>query len=198
MKDTYTYKIGDNLYINLTNRCTNRCTFCVRDQSARYEGYSLWLRGAEPTAEQVIAEIGAPSEYREIVFCGYGEPTYRLHEMLEISTYVHQKKGKTRLNTNGHGSAVNGRDIAPLLKGALDGVNISLNAPDRASYGALCRPQIPNAFEEMLAFARSCKQSGVNCWFSVVDCIGAEQVERCRRIAEEVGIPLRVREMIGG
>ena len=197
MKDTYTYRIGDNLYINLTNRCTNRCAFCVRGQSAQYEGYSLWLKGGEPTAEQVIAEIKDPAAYREVVFCGYGEPTYRLAEMLQICDYVHQKKGRTRLNTNGHGSAINGRDIAPLLKDALDGVNISLNAPDRAAYQTLCFPNIPNAYEELIAFARACKENGVNCWFSVVDCIGSEQVEACRRVANEVGIPLRVREMIG-
>lgn len=196
MKDVYTYRIGDNLYINLTNRCSNRCAFCVRDQSASYEGYQLWLGGGEPSAEQVISEIGDPSLYREIVFCGYGEPTYRLGEMLQIAAHVHQKNGKTRLNTNGHGNAINGRNIAPEIKGLIDGVNISLNAPDRTYYDTLCRPQIPDAFCEMLAFARACKESGVNCWFSVVDCIGAERVEQCRGIAKEIGIPLRVREMI--
>ncbi len=198
MKDVYTYQIGDNLYINLTNRCTNRCTFCVRDQSALYEGYPLWLKSGEPTAEQVIGQIKDPKAYREIVFCGYGEPTYRLETMLKIAAYVHEQGGKTRLNTNGHGNVINGRDIAPELFGLLDGVNISLNAPEKAVYETLCRPHIENAFEELLAFARLCKNSGVNCWFSVVDCIGKEQVERCREIANEVGIPLRVRAMIGG
>lgn len=198
MKDVYTYCIGENLYINLTNRCTNRCSFCVRDQSAQYEGYSLWLTGGEPTAEEVIAQIKDPKAYREIVFCGYGEPTYRLETMLKIAAYVREKGGKTRLNTNGHGSAINGRDIAPELKGLLDGVNISLNAPETTAYERLCRPHIENAFGELLSFARSCKKNGVNCWFSVVDCIGEAQVEKCRKIANTVGIPLRVREMIGG
>lgn len=196
MKDVYTYSIGENLYINLTNRCTNRCSFCVRDQSAQYEGYSLWLT-KEPTAEEAIERIGDPKQYREIVFCGYGEPTYRLKELLSIAAYVHERGGKTRLNTNGHGSAINGRDIAPELKGLLDGVNISLNAPETTAYEKLCHPHIENAFGELLLFARSCKKNGVNCWFSVVDCIGNEQVERCRELANTVGIPLRVREMIG-
>lgn len=196
MKDVYTYKIGNNLYVNLTNRCSNRCAFCVRDESAEYEGYSLWLSGSEPTAEQIIAEIGDPKEYGEIVFCGYGEPTYRLAEIKQIAGYVHQRGGKTRLNTNGHGSALNGRNIAPELKGVLDGVNVSLNAPDKARYDKLCRPQIEDAFSEMLSFARALKEAGVNCWFSVVDCIGTAQIEECRAVAEEVGIPLRVREMI--
>lgn len=195
--DTHAYKIGENLYINLTNRCSNRCTFCVRDQSAEYEGYSLWLKDGEPSVEQVIKAIGNPAQYDEIVFCGYGEPTYRLNVMLEICDYVHANGGKTRLNTNGHGSLINGRNIAPELVGKLDGVNISLNAPDVESYNAVCCPLVENAYESLLQFAKDCKAAGVNCWFSVVDCIGEEQLDRCRKIAQSVGIPLRVREFIG-
>lgn len=195
--DTYAYKIGQNLYINFTNRCSNRCTFCVRDQSGEYEGYSLWLKNGEPSAEQVKKAIGNPAEYDEIVFCGYGEPTYRLAVMLEICEYVHARGGKTRLNTNGHGSMINGRNIAPELAKMIDGVNISLNAPDLESYNDVCRPLVDGAFEGMLQFARDCKAAGVNCWFSVVDCIGEAQLEKCRKIANGVGIPLRVREFIG-
>lgn len=195
--DTYAYKIGDSLYLNLTNRCSNRCTFCVRDQSAEYEGYSLWLKGGEPSVEQVIKAIGNPSQYKEIVFCGYGEPTYRLAAIFEICDYVHAHGGKTRLNTNGHGSLINGRNIAPELAKKLDGVNISLNAPDTESYNAVCRPLVESAYEGLLQFAKDCKQAGVNCWFSVVDCIGREQLDECSKIAQGVGIPLRVREFIG-
>ena len=195
MRDTFTYQIGNSLYINLTNRCSNRCTFCVRNGKETYEGYPLWLK-REPTAEEVIAEIGDPKKYSEIVFCGFGEPTYRLGAMLKISRAVHERGGKTRLNTNGHGSVLNGRDIAPELRGLLGGVNISLNAPTAEEYEAVCLPQIENAFAEMLAFAKSCKESGVNAWFSVVDCFGESAVEKCRKIADGVGIPLRVREYI--
>lgn len=195
--DTHVYQIGNNLYINLTNRCSNRCTFCVRDRSGEYEGYSLWLREGEPTAEQVMREIGDPTRYAEIVFCGYGEPTYRLQTVLELCDYVHGNGGRTRLNTNGHGSVINGRNIAPELAGKLDGVNISLNAPDEEQYNAVCRPHIDGAFGALLQFARDCKAAGVNCWFSVVDCIGTEQVQACKKLADGAGIPLRIREYIG-
>ena len=194
--DTLVYKIGNNLYINLTNRCTNRCTFCVREQSAQYEGYSLWLKEGEPTAEGIIDLIGDPKAYDEIVFCGYGEPTYRLKEIILISDYVHSLGGRTRMNTNGHGNVINGRNIAGELCGKLDGINISLNASRARDYDAVCRPQIKGGFEAMLNFAKDCKNAGLNCWFSVVDCIGEEQVEECRKVAAAVGIPLRVREFI--
>ena len=195
--DTHIYKIDKNLYINLTNRCTNRCTFCVRDQSAEYEGYSLWLKEGEPSAEQVIAEIGDPCKYEEIVFCGYGEPTCRLDAILKICDFVHSRGGKTRLNTNGHGNIINKRNIAPELLGKIDGVNISLNSYDKASYDKICRPNVDGAFEGMIEFAKALKKAGVNCWFSVVDCIGKEAVKRCKEIANSVEIPLRVRKFIG-
>ena len=196
MKDTYTYQIGENLYINLTNRCSNACTFCVRNGKDSYEGHELWLRGGEPTVEQVTSQIGDPKRYHEIVFCGFGEPTYRLNEMLEIADYVHARGGKTRLNTNGHGNFLNGRNIAPELKDKIDGINISLNAPDENEYNAACQPLIQDAFAQMLNFAKACKESGLDCWFSVVDIIGEEKVDKCRKIAEDLGIPLRVRTYI--
>ncbi len=181
--------------MNLTSRCTNRCTFCVREGKTEYEGYALWL-SKEPTAAQVIAGIGDPKKYNEIVFCGFGEPTHRLDTMLEVCEYVHSRGGKTRLNTNGHGSVINGKNIAPLLKDNLDTVNISLNAPSEKEYEAVCRPQIAGAYGALLDFAHACRESGVNALFSVVDCIGKEAVEKCKVLAEEVGLPLRVREMI--
>ena len=194
--DTYTYSIGNNLYLNLTNRCSNRCTFCVREGKETYEGYALWLRGGEPTAETVIAQIGDASRFGEVVFCGFGEPTYRLDDMLKICTHVHKTGGKTRLNTNGQGSLIHGYDIVPLLAGNLDGINSSLNAPTEEAYNAVCRPQRGGAFRAMLDFAAACRKEGLNAWFSVVDCIGAEAVEACRNLANEVGLPLRVRPMI--
>lgn len=194
--DTYVYKIGESLYINLTNRCSNRCTFCVRDGKQTYEGYELWLK-EEPTAQQVISLIGDPKKYAEIVFCGFGEPTYRLDALLEICDYVHAHGGKTRMNTNGHGNVINGRDIAPLLVGRMDGINISLNASNAELYKSLCRPLFAEAsFDALIAFAKACKNAGLNCWFSVVDCIGAQEIAACRKLADETGVPLRVREMI--
>ncbi len=196
MSDTYTYQIGNNLYINLTNRCSNRCTFCVRNGKETYEGYALWLKGPEPTREQVLSEIDDPKRYDEIVFCGFGEPTCRLGDMLFLCDRVHEMGGKTRLNTNGHGSLLAGRNIAPELSGRLDGINVSMNAPTEEEYNALCRPNLKDAFAGMLRFASDCKQEGLNVWLSVVDCIGEKKVEECKKIAHMLQIPLRVRPMI--
>ena len=198
-KDTYVYEIDGNLYINLTNKCSNGCEFCVRNERASYYGNYLWLRHGEPTAEKVIAALSEKnlSDYKELVFCGFGEPTYKMAEMTEIAEYAHSKGLKTRLNTNGQGNLINKRDIVPELAGKIDLVNVSLNAPDAESYQKICRSMFrQDAFPALVEFAKSCVKNGVNCRFSVVDCIGEEAVASCRRLAESVNVPLYVRKFI--
>ena len=126
--DTYAYMFGENLYINLTNRCCNDCTFCLRNDGDGVGEDNLWL-SKEPKAHEVIAAVArfAPSSYRDVVFCGYGEPTYALDVMREVADYVHGIGKQTRLNTNGLGNVIQGKDIVPQLKGKIDTVSVSLN-----------------------------------------------------------------------
>lgn len=193
--DTIVYELGNNLYINLTNRCSNDCEFCVRNGKTSYYGNELWLE-KEPTAEEVLAAV-PDKNYDEVVFCGFGEPTFRLGVLLEVGKTLRARGYCVRLNTNGQGNLINGEDVVPALAGAVDFVNVSLNASDRDRYFDLCRPVFgEDAFEELISFACSCKSAGIATTFSVVDCIGEKEVEKCRALAKKVGIPLRVREMI--
>lgn len=198
-KDTYVYELDGNVYINLTNKCSNGCEFCVRNERASYYGNYLWIKHGDPTAEKVIAELEKKdvSAYKELVFCGFGEPTYKMGEMTAVAEYAHSRGLKTRLNTNGQGNLINKRDIVPELKGKIDLVNVSLNAPDAESYQKICHSQYRlDAFPALVEFAKSCVKNGVACRFSVVDCIGTEAVESCRRLAESEGVPLYVRKYI--
>ena len=199
-KDTYVYALDGNLYINLTNKCSNACDFCVRNERSSYYGNYLWLKNGDPTAEKVIAQanaMGDLSRFNEIVFCGFGEPTYKVAEMLTLCDFFHEKGLKTRLNTNGQGNLINKRDIVPDLKGKIDFVNISLNASCYEKYQSICRSQFKEAgFEGMIEFAKSCRRNGVNCRFSIVDCIGEEEVSACKYLADSVKIPLYVRKYI--
>ena len=199
-KDTYVYVLDGNLYINLTNKCSNGCSFCVRNERASYYGNYLWLRHGDPTAEKVIAAMNAMgdlSRFKEVVFCGFGEPTYKLAEMLAVADYAHSKGLSTRLNTNGQGNLINKRDIVPDLKGKIDLVNVSLNASSAEKYQPICRSMFgENGFAALVEFARLCKRNGVGCRFSVVDCVGEEEVAACKRVAEGVGVPLYVRKYI--
>ena len=198
--DTYAYTLDGNLYINLTNKCSNGCDFCVRNEKSSYYGNYLWLRHGDVTVEKVIRAangFGDLKRFKEVVFCGFGEPTYKLTEMLELCDYFHSKGLKTRLNTNGQGSLIHKRDIAPDLVGKMDMVNVSLNASSKEKYQKICRSQFgENAFDGLTEFARACKREGVNCRFSIVDCIGEEEVELCKRYAESVRIPLYIRKYI--
>ena len=196
MSDTYIYKLGEAIYINLTNQCTNDCTFCVRNTSDGVGGYHLWMQ-KEPSAQEVIALLEKEENVAEIVFCGLGEPTMRLDALLEIATYLKTRGSHIRINTNGQGSAWAGEDIAPKLKGLIDIVSISLNASDAHHYDQLCRSAYgEEAFAHLLDFAKSCVDQGIDTVLSVVDVIGEDEIEKCRKIAEGIGARLRVRHYI--
>ena len=199
-KDTYVYTLDGNLYINLTNKCSNACDFCVRNERSSYYGNYLWLKNGDPTVEKVIAAangFGDLSRFNEVVFCGFGEPTYKVAEMVALCDFFHEKGLKTRLNTNGQGNLINKRDIVPDLKDKIDFVNVSLNASCYEKYQPICRSQFKEAgFEGMIEFAKLCRRNGVNCRFSIVDCIGEEEVAACKCLADSVKIPLYVRKYI--
>ena len=199
-KDTYLYTLDGNLYVNLTNKCSNGCDFCVRNERSSYYGNYLWLKNGDPTVEKVIAAangFGDLSRFKEVVFCGFGEPTYKVAEMVALCDFFHEKGMKTRLNTNGQGNLINKRDITPDLKGKIDFVNISLNASCYEKYQPICRSQYREAgFESMIEFAKLCRRNGIDCRFSIVDCIGEEEVQACKYLAESVKIPLYVRKYI--
>ena len=172
----------------------------MRNERASYYGNYLWLRHGDPTPEKVIAAIngmGDIKKFKEVVFCGFGEPTYKVAEMCAVAEYVHEKGLTTRLNTNGQGNLVNKRDILPELKGKIDKINVSLNASCAEKYQPICRSMFGEAgYTAILDFARLARKNGIECWFSVVDCIGEDEVAACKRVADSVGIPLRVRAYI--
>lgn len=194
---TFTYELNGNLYINLTSRCTNDCSFCVRNEKSDYFGHKLWLK-REPSAEDVLARIPADiSRYSEYVFCGFGEPTVRLGTLLEIAGRLKELGAVTRLNTNGHANLIWRRDTTAELAGKVDRINVSLNEATAKDYVSLCRPVFGEAaFPGLQEFARLCREKGIDVWFSVVDIIGEEKILLCRKIAEDCGVPLRVRTYI--
>ena len=195
-QDVYVYTHAGALYINLTNRCTNECVFCVRSKMDGIDGSNLWLEN-EPEAADIIALLGDMEGFEEVVFCGFGEPLIKLDEVLAIAKYVKEKGKKTRVNTNGHASAYHQKDVPQLLKGLIDVVSISLNATDAKRYQQLCRSIYhTEAFNHVLDFARDCVKAGIRTKLSVVDIIGKEEVDQARQIAEEIGAELKVRHYI--
>lgn len=186
------YDIGGKLYINVTNRCNNRCAFCVRDHEEGV-GFDLWLE-REPSAGEIIEAVGNADGYAEAVFCGYGEPLLRLPEVLETARHL-KRLGKTvRVNTNGLAELVWKRPLAAELAEAVDEVSISLNAANAVSYVKLCQPDAgPEAYEALLAFARDCVRHLPKVTMTVVDLIPPEEIEACAAIAGEIGAGFKVR-----
>ena len=198
---TFAYRVGPNLYINLTTRCSSACTFCLRKSDDGVgEAETLWLEH-EPTAQEAIDAIATfnPKTYEDIVFCGYGEPTMALDVLLEVAAESKRRWGKTiRLNTNGQANLIAGRDIVPDLVGLIDKVSISLNNPDPQRYLDLTRSEFGiNAFQAMLDFAEECAKLLPNVVLTTVETtITAEEEARCAEICESIGVSYRIRKWV--
>ena len=193
----YTYK--DNVYVNLTNKCDCSCRFCIRSHQDKVgDAENLWLK-EDPTLEEVIAAMDEFdfTGYKGLVYCGYGEPTCALENLIESAKYAKEKYGlNIRVNTNGLANLYYGRDIVPELSEAVDAVSISLNAPDKEKYMDVTRPQFEDAFEGMLKFAGECKKHIPDVKFTVVDVLSEEEIEKSRKLAEDIGIDLRIRKFV--
>ena len=203
---TITYEYEDALYVNLTNRCNCNCEFCLRHGKAQgsiYTEDSLWLEH-EPSRQEAMDSFLSRDvcSYREIVFCGYGEPTYRLDDILwlvdQLKARFGDKLPPVRISTNGHANLILGRDVCPELKGRIDTVSISLNAVTAREYVALCHPvQGEAAYQAMLDFARECKQYVPHVILTIVDKDKSpEEIQTCRDIAQKLGVTLRIRSFI--
>jgi len=193
-KTSFTYKLGNSLYINITNRCNANCYFCDKDGDAIISGYNLRMKKSdEPEAAVYINEIGDPKRYDEIVFCGYGEPTIRFDVVKEIAAYVKANGGNTRLNTNGHGNIINKRNIVPELVNLIDVVSISLNSADETQYAEMMNVDT-NYFTEMQHFASQAKAYVKKVVLTVVS-IDEVEIENARRLVEDkIGVEFRIRK----
>ena len=194
-----TYEVGSGLYVNSTNRCSNACEFCVRSTVESYYG-DLWLK-REPTVDEICESIFARdlSKYTELVFCGYGEPTERIDDILTVAKRVKACSDlPIRINTNGQGSMIAGYDITPKLAGLIDVISISLNTAAAKTYQKVCHSRFGEAaYQGLLDFAKAASRYVPKVVLSVVDTtISPDEIERCRQIADECGVVLRVREFI--
>ena len=196
---TILYKVHNNLYVNLTNRCTCSCTFCLRNEKETVgESSTLWLEH-EPSVEEVKKEFEKfnMDEYNEVVFCGFGEPTERLDTLLQTAAYIKQvcPDKKIRINTNGLGDLVNGEPIAPKMRGLIDVVSVSLNTPNAEEYLKLTRSKFgAQSFDAMLAFAKSAGEQGIEVVMTTVDTtISHEEEAQCQAICDRIGARYRIR-----
>ena len=203
MSMTVVYEVKNGLYVNLTNRCPCSCKFCIRTNGeGAYGSDPLWLE-REPTRQEVIDAIEAanPLAYLEIVFCGYGEPTERLDDLVEIAQYLKSKYPSLpiRLNTNGLSDLIAGEPTAQRFKGVIDTISISLNASAAEKYCEMCRPRFGlKSYDAMLRFTAQVRDFVPEVVMSIVATsdTSENEIAACRDICERLGVPLRVRTYI--
>ncbi len=200
MANVLVYELDGKIYINLTNKCTNDCIFCLRKDKDDVCGQQLWLDDEISTAHDVIMQLKNFKISPEIIFCGYGEPLLKLEELKQVAKYIKKNypDTKTRINTNGHANYVYKRDIVPELKGLIDTISVSLNASNSEEYDKLSQPSFKGAYEEVKKFIKSCSDNGFETIASVVEGYKGYHLdlEKCERIAKDLGAKFRVREWI--
>ncbi len=195
--DTIYYEAHKNLYLNLTNRCSADCVFCIRNFADGVYGYNLRL-SKEPTTEEVIGALEELdlSKYREIVFTGLGEPTLRFDVVLAVTRWLKSRNIRVRLDTNGQAALINpGRDVISELKTAgIDSISVSLNAESEEKYNKLCRPIHKNAYGAVLDFIRGAKKAGISTRVTVVN-VSEIDLEKCKKLANELDSDFHIRAL---
>ena len=190
------YSLHGNCYLNVTNRCSLRCTFCPKFNGTwDVKDYNLRLT-REPSVASILLAAGDPSRYREVVFCGLGEPTSRLYEVLEVAQTLRRKGAKRlRLNTDGLANLVQGHDITPNLEGCIDALSVSLNAHNEKLYEQHCRPQHPGSFQAVLDFVASARLFVPDITITAIRGLDGVDIAACERIAANLGVKFRERTL---
>lgn len=197
------YLLDGKIYINLTNKCTNECLFCIRTLKDDVCGTNLWLKNDTVTADEVIKQLKElKKDETDIVFCGYGEPTLKLDILKEVAKFIKENYPdvKIRINTNGHANVIYKRNIISELVGLIDEISVSLNAATEDVYRELTRPNLvcENVLEEVKDFIKKSVEAGISTTASVV--YGYKNydinLEKCEQIAKDLGAKFRVREWL--
>jgi TatD DNase family protein len=187
------YPLHGNLYLNITSRCTLRCTFCPKhNRTWEVQDYDLSLK-REPEFDEIIAAIGDPATYKEIVFCGLGEPTQRIEMLLEVARWLKARGARVRVNTDGLANLIHHRDVTTEMVGLVDSLSISLNGQNAEVYERHTHPKIPGTFPAMLEFARLAHERGIEVTLTSIDGLEGVDIEACRAIADKLGVAFRRR-----
>lgn len=209
MANILVYLLDGKIYINLTNRCTNDCIFCLRKDKDDVVGQTLWLDNENSTADDVIKQFELKRNelltthnlpFKEVIFCGYGEPMLKFDVMKQVAKYIKDKypETKIRVNSNGHANYVYKKNVVPECKGLIDEFSVSLNGSTKEEYDELSQPKFDEAYDEMKKFIKACSDEGISVVASVVEGYKGRHLdlEKCEEIAKSLGAKFRVREWI--
>lgn len=209
MSNILVYLLDGKIYINLTNRCTNDCIFCLRKDKDDVVGQTLWLDDENSTADDVIKQFELKRNellttynlpFTEAIFCGYGEPMLKFDILKQVAKYIKDKypEAKVRVNTNGHANYVYKKNVVPECKGLIDEFSVSLNGSTKEEYDELSQPKFAEAYDEVKKFIKACSDEGILVVASVVEGYKGRHLDlsKCEEIANGLGAKFRVREWI--
>lgn len=209
MANILVYLLDGKIYINLTNRCTNDCIFCLRKDKDDVVGQTLWLDNENSTAKDVIKQFELKknelinvhhSPFTEVIFCGYGEPMLKFDVLKQVAEYIKKQypETKIRVNTNGHANYVYKKNIVPECKGLIDEFSVSLNGATKEEYNELSQPKFDQAYEEVKNFIKACSDENISVVASIVEGYKGRHLDlnKCEEIANKLGAKFRVREWI--
>ncbi len=190
------YPIGNRLYLNITDRCTLVCAFCPKntEQGPRVHDYDLTL-DHRPEVDEIIAAIGDPARHREVVFCGFGEPTLRLKTLKAVARWIKDHGGRVRVNTDGLANRVHKRNVLPELEGLVDSLSVSLNAQNAEVYDRHCRPQLAGSWEAVVDFLRLAPRHVPEVTATAIAGLEGVDIAACEALARELGVAFRRREL---
>jgi len=146
--------------------------------------------------EQLVNYINV-RHWKEVVFCGFGEPTANLNCLLKVAKWIRKHYFiPIRVDTNGHGYFLNpNRKVVEELHDAgVTHASISLNAPNREAYNEICRPSFQEAFNEALRFIEKAKKL-LKVEITAVR-VPELNVEEMKGFAESLGVPFRLRDYV--
>ena len=197
LDDVIAYTLHGNRYLNITTACTLRCAFCPKFNKVwDVQGHNLKLSNkAGPSVDEIMAEVGDPLAFNEIVFCGLGESTLRWDVMLEVARRLKARGATIRLNTDGLANLVYEKDVTPEMFGLIDALSISLNAHNEEVYNRHCRPKKEGAFDSMLQFTRKAKQFVPQVSLTAINGLEGVDIAACQAIADDIGVEFRQREL---
>jgi len=194
MSETIAYPIRNSLYLNITNRCTCKCYFCVTRFSDYVKGHNLRLT-KEPSLEEILSAIpqDVHIKYKEVVFCGYGEPTLRLDIIKGVCRYLKKKDMHIRINTNGHANIIANKSVPPELKGLIDCVSVSINALNPKEYQEICQPQFgEQTFDKVIKFIKEAKESLP--YVEITTIMRPDiDIKPFQKLAQDLGVDFRAR-----
>jgi len=195
MPQVISYKIRDSLYLSINDRCTLVCEFCPKTKgTTKVHEYDLKI-DHKPELQEVIDSIGDPTDYDEIVFCGYGEPTLRLSLILSVAKWIKSKKGIVRLNTDGLANLVHKKNVLPSMEGLIDKLSVSLNAQNEEVYIKHCQPQLEGSYHAMLDFLKLSTQYVPEVTASAIDGLPGVDIVKCELLATKLGVNFKARHL---